>query len=469
MFPEKKIISLSFSDISLKAVLIHPNGSKKRIIFSQKHRLPEGIVFDEKIVDMDRFKEEVRNFLHFNKDSFKTNKVVFSLNEQEVYFTALKKDSDLSSKGLQNALEPLLPFNFNEALLTYLKRDQFTQVVAARRNLISDLNSIFDSSEFELLSLVPVPSPILNLLVKEKAPYLFLLSEDQTIVFALVIAGTIVFSSSLKLIKTLESSKKEIENTVKKIIEVEYPLYKKEGSSLKKVFLAGSQVKQIKEILQTSELELSFIELAEHFNSNDTADFENFTKAVLTTLSFNNSLNFKPETASKTSTNRKERKLPSLLVRLLLIAGVILLVLFILFGLFVLLRNNFQKASKPQEKETSQTKAIIVSTKSASTQPVVPPPTLNKQDYSVVVLNGTNTPHLASGAKDFLTSQGYSVVSTGNADNTNYEQTTLQVKASKQAIVADLTSTLKQRYSLIVGSNLEESATSDVIIILGRN
>ena len=120
------------------------------------------------------------------------------------------------------------------------------------------------------------------------------------------------------------------------------------------------------------------------------------------------------------------------------------------------------------EKPVSTPSAVVVE------KPVVDPPiqqsvtVINKQDYIIEVLNGTGTKGLAGQTKDFLTSKGFSVTTVGNAPTANYEQTVIQAKTSKQAIVSDLTSILSERYSVIRGDQLSENDRFDIIIIVGR-
>src|SRR3970282_1271663 len=110
-------------------------------------------------------------------------------------------------------------FTLHEASVRYFQRvKNSTQIVSIKFLLLQDFVSIFENSGFELVSMSPLPLACLNLLVQETDPYLFVLIEDQSLLFAQVVNQTIVFSASLKLTTTLESSKASIVKTFKNLV-----------------------------------------------------------------------------------------------------------------------------------------------------------------------------------------------------------------------------------------------------------
>src|SRR3989304_2526973 len=102
LLPSKRFIFLTFSDIAIKIAVVDLSSKKPKVVFTDQKSLPEGIVFDEKIVDFVRFKEEVRGFLLRNKPNLKARKIVFGINEQEVFFH--KFDFSESTQGKQEAI-----------------------------------------------------------------------------------------------------------------------------------------------------------------------------------------------------------------------------------------------------------------------------------------------------------------------------------------------------------------------------
>lgn len=481
MFSSKRFIFLTFSDIAIKASVIDVALKKPKVLFTDQKTLPEGVVFDEKIVDLVRFKEEVRSFLLRNKSNLKTRRIIFGINEQEVFFH--KIDLTDGSGGKQDAISTFLstrlPFSLQEASVRYLQKVKYsTQIVSIKFLLLSDLASIFESTGFVLVSLSPIPLACLNLLNEEIEPYLFVVIEDQSLQFALVVNQTIVFSASLKLIKTLESSKTLIVKTVKNLVEVEYSNHKKEHLSLRNVFVVGHEAEIIKIYLSEGNLKVEAIDLLKQFEAEDTSDLVNYIKNLFLSFAFDNELNFvgRKFTVGIEEANKLKMKTINFGLLAKTVVG-FLVVILIIFGSGFIWQNvvTNKKVTQSVATVSPKTKKTIKPTSAAPVEkPVVEIPSqppvavINKQDYAVEVLNGTVTKGLAGQTKDFLTSKGYNVTAIGNATATNYEQTVIQAKVSKQAIVPDLTSTLAERYSVIRGDQLAENDRFDIIIIVGR-
>lgn len=481
LFSNKRFIFLTFSDIAIKAVLIDLATKKPKIIFTDQKTLPEGVVFDEKVVDFVRFKEEVRNLLIRNKTSLKTKEIIFGINEQEVFFHKL--DLAESNVGNQEAISKFLtenlPFPPAEASVKYLQKvKSIVQIVSAKTLVLQDLASIFENIGFELVSLAPVPLACLSLLSKEIEPYLFVLSEDQSLQFALVVKQTIVFSASLKLVKTVESSKTLITKTIKNLIEVEYLNHKKEHLSLRNIFVVGHEAEIIKIYLADENLKVETVDLLKKFDAEDTSDLVNYHKNLLLSFSYDDNLNFAgkkflPGISEANKINVKSVNFRSLGKITAIFLGAILILLVINLvskNLLGVIHTKKAPVTVTRKFEKIASKSASAAAKKIVVVPPVqaPPPTINKQDYVIEVLNGTNVTGLAGKTKTFLTTEGYNVIATGNADSNNYDQTVIQIKASKEAILADLTSTLSERYSVIRGDNLAESNRFDIIIFVGR-
>jgi hypothetical protein len=98
-----------------------------------------------------------------------------------------------------------------------------------------------------------------------------------------------------------------------------------------------------------------------------------------------------------------------------------------------------------------------------------PAPTPDLSAYSIQVLNGSGITGEAAKLKAELTSAGFKVDSTGNADNSDYTKT--QISASKsvnQTYVTKLEETLKQWYTVEVVQP-SSSQTSDVVVTIGSS
>lgn len=94
------------------------------------------------------------------------------------------------------------------------------------------------------------------------------------------------------------------------------------------------------------------------------------------------------------------------------------------------------------------------------------PAPLVRSEWSFEVLNGSGVTGLAKTIADKLTALGYSVVKTGNADNSNYQTTQIFVKSDLKdkvdLVIEDLRDTVK---IASVGGELKDSTASARIII----
>lgn len=88
---------------------------------------------------------------------------------------------------------------------------------------------------------------------------------------------------------------------------------------------------------------------------------------------------------------------------------------------------------------------------------------------SVTVQNGSGEAGVAGKASTALKEAGFSIASTGNADNFDYEGVTIQVKNSKKSILADLEDALSKDYTISdTSTDLPESTNYDALVIIGK-
>lgn len=94
---------------------------------------------------------------------------------------------------------------------------------------------------------------------------------------------------------------------------------------------------------------------------------------------------------------------------------------------------------------------------------------LDRSTLSVEVQNGSGETGVASKGSDVLKSFGYKVIATGNADNFDYVNTTIQVKSTKVNFLSLLKKDLG--FSYTVGStsaDLSPTSTADALVIIGK-
>lgn len=168
----------------------------------------------------------------------------------------------------------------------------------------------------------------------------------------------------------------------------------------------------------------------------------------------------------------------------------VVIFLVILVGFF-LTRNLFSGSNKEKQVASStptptefqfptDTPAPSVSPTLAEGSPTISPTAktvnpidsltgLDRSTLSVEVQNGSGEAGVASKGSTVLKGFGYRVASTGNADNFNYENTTVKVKATKSNFLALLKKDLG--FSYTVGStsaDLAPSFSADALVIIGK-
>ncbi|HUD45018.1 MAG TPA: LytR C-terminal domain-containing protein [Patescibacteria group bacterium] len=148
-------------------------------------------------------------------------------------------------------------------------------------------------------------------------------------------------------------------------------------------------------------------------------------------------------------------------VRWLLIF-IILFLLGLIGGLFYFFL--FQ-GKQPAEKSKSTLKTVAVFTPVPTAVAVQ----ISKDKYTIKVLNGSGVIGEAAKVQTLLTSDGYKVGGIGNADNSNYSQTELQVSSSvDQAYISALEKDLAKNYAVNTSTTpIDPSETVDVVVIVG--
>jgi len=104
-----------------------------------------------------------------------------------------------------------------------------------------------------------------------------------------------------------------------------------------------------------------------------------------------------------------------------------------------------------------------------SANPVDKATGLDRSQLNVLIQNGSGEAGVASKASDYLKGLGYDVASTGNADNYDYANVTIQVKADKSDYLALLKKDLGLNYTIEnASSDLPDSSTEDALVIIGK-
>lgn len=119
-------------------------------------------------------------------------------------------------------------------------------------------------------------------------------------------------------------------------------------------------------------------------------------------------------------------------------------------------------AKKTPTPTTKETKTTITPTAGATT-PVA-------GSLTIKVLNGSGEKGVAGTVASLLKDKGYTIASTGNADNFDYTDTVIQIKKSKQAGLTKLKAALSTDYTVSSSTEtLAETEDADAIVIVGAN
>lgn len=164
----------------------------------------------------------------------------------------------------------------------------------------------------------------------------------------------------------------------------------------------------------------------------------------------------------------KKRKLSK---RGVVFIGFFIAILILVGGLifFVSGKNSNSSQKTIEIKKESPTPTLTpVPTQKESPTPTV---SVKKSSLKISVVNGSGEAGVAGDAATLLKDAGYSVVSTGNADNFNYTGITIQIKKSKKSFLSDLIDDLSSKYTVSesdVTSDLSEDESFDALVIVGK-
>ncbi len=123
----------------------------------------------------------------------------------------------------------------------------------------------------------------------------------------------------------------------------------------------------------------------------------------------------------------------------------------------------------PSEKPTPTPTPTPTPKPTPSANPVDKATGLDRSKLNVLIQNGSGAPGVAGKASDYLKGLGYNVISTGNADNNNYTNVFIQVKASKSDYLALLKKDLGFNYTIGTNSaDLSDSSSEDALVIIGK-
>lgn len=131
----------------------------------------------------------------------------------------------------------------------------------------------------------------------------------------------------------------------------------------------------------------------------------------------------------------------------------------------------------PEATPTEEEKQTPTPTSKATPTPTsktTPTPTststsgLERSNLKLAVLNGSGVAGAATKMSNALKDLGYEVVSSGNADNFEYEKTEIQLKSTKKAYVEMLEDDLSSDYTIGAATSDYTGSDADGVVIVGK-
>lgn len=143
--------------------------------------------------------------------------------------------------------------------------------------------------------------------------------------------------------------------------------------------------------------------------------------------------------------------------------------------------TEYQLPTETPKSPTPETTKTAKPTVSPTSKPTPTPtlvPTINPVDkqsgldrskLTIEVQNGSGVVGAAKKAADALKALGYIISSTGNADNYDYINLTIQVKTGKSNFLSLLQKDLGSSYTIGTASaNLTATSSADALVIVGK-
>lgn len=133
--------------------------------------------------------------------------------------------------------------------------------------------------------------------------------------------------------------------------------------------------------------------------------------------------------------------------------------------------NDNKDKFKEDSEEKERINALLSNISQEMTQPTeeTPQKDLDKTKLSISIENGSGVRGAAATASAYLKDLGYNVTSTGNADKTDYEGVSVQVKKDKSNYLNLLKNDLAKKYKVgPATSDLPSSSSTDALVIIGK-
>lgn len=170
----------------------------------------------------------------------------------------------------------------------------------------------------------------------------------------------------------------------------------------------------------------------------------------------------------------------------LILFSVFFVIILLLLGSVAYFVTSGEKVEKPNDVVTEEKSEPVEVSEAPTEKPsetktptpsvkVSPAPTKassassDKSSIEIAIQNGSGEAGVAGGASSILKAAGYTIASTGNAENFDYTGVTIQVKATKKSILTGIEDALNEDYTVTKStSDLPSDASYDALVIIGK-
>lgn len=163
-------------------------------------------------------------------------------------------------------------------------------------------------------------------------------------------------------------------------------------------------------------------------------------------------------------------KKSGLLKNILMFAGMVLGgTLLVMIGYFTapkIMNAKNDKNTKSNKQNAAAANPAPTSTPTPAPTPS-PEPKIDLTSLKIKILNGSGKKGEATRAKKSLEDLEFSSISTGNADNFDYQDTEINYKPEYKEVFRDLKKALSPSYNVVLGKELKDNDKYDLYIVLG--
>jgi len=321
------------------------------------------------------------------------------------------------------------------------------QLFGATKKHLESLNSLLEKSGLTPVSLEPLSSVLARLNTSDTPTAFYLPFEKDDDLLIASHKGKLLGEERIKKPKDIPTKFASLKNRVKKM-----------GFQLENIVLDDDTPKAVSAQFKTLQINTK-INPIEPLHAALIQD-KSGTNPITAVLE-NHKL--PPEQLSQsdsdTITPKKTKKwLP------FTIGGSVVIIIAIIGGILVSTNSLEKLKSISADPSPSPT-----ATPSPSPTPTPTPEALTdeeKEDYTLIIQNGSGIPGTAATAQELLENLGYIVDSVGNADDYDYEETVIQTNTV--TLFNSLKSDLEDDYTVAsTAAELDEDETVDAIVIIG--